>query len=214
MPSFYLLIYRLIYNLAMINEQVIDVNLESHSKPQNIQPAQKNLYIKDKKKKAFKILNIIFISITIFIFCILTIIASIFAYLIATNNIGRDINNPLIYALYVTVITFTIMDLCLMVIWIGLIITGLIMSIKYHYLTNRKHLFVAINATSLALFFLLNVGVVVLLVLWLGGYYDLLRTRIMLVIGICCIEVIKALIMITVFVVALVVFKRNNKKQQ
>lgn len=191
----------------MINKQTVDINLKQNTKAKELQPNQA------KKKKVFKILNLIFISLTIFIFCILTIVVGIFIYLIATNNIGRDVDNPLIYALYVTVITFAIMDLCLMVIWIGLIITGLIFSIKYHFLTNRKRLFIAINAGCLVLFLLLNVAVAALLALWLGGFYDLLRTRIMLVIGICCIELIKGLIMIAVFTVAVIVYKRNNKKQ-
>lgn len=191
----------------MINEQTIDINLNQQPVSQDLQPNQ------NKKKRVFKILNIIFISLTIFIFCILAVIVGIFIFLIATNNITRDVDNPLIYALLVTVITFAIMDLCLMLIWIGLIIAGLIMSIKYHFLTNRKRLFIAINATCLALFFLLNVALTALLILWLGGYYDLLKTRVMLVIGICCIEVIKALIMIAIFTVAVIVYKRNNKKQ-
>ncbi|MBQ0045624.1 MAG: hypothetical protein KBS35_01905 [Mycoplasma sp.] len=178
-----------------------------------VQNEQVNCFQNTQQKrnlKLFNILNWVFIGVSAFIFCMVTIIVSIFFYLYSIGGLDKP-EDPHIYKLLVTGVTFVIMDLCFMVIWLGLIHVGLYMGYKKKNLTSNKKLFVILNASFLIIFFLINVAIVALLVVWLGGYVNDSIKRIGCAIAVGSLECVKALIMIATLVVAIKVLKRNRK---
>lgn len=162
-------------------------------------------------RKIYNILSWAFIGVTIFIFCMLIIIASIGINLVVTNRFNRVGEDPEVYRLLVTQVTFIIMDICFMVVWFGLIITGLIMGNKYKQLTTNKRLFNIANAVLLGVFLVLSIIVAILGILWLGGYYDDIQRRVRLVVAIAVLELIKAAFLIGAFVISIRILKRNRK---
>lgn len=167
---------------------------------QNIQPQQ--IEQPKDQHKIFRILNWLLIGVTIFVFCMLIIITSIFFNLYITGRIG-DYDNPQVYAMYVTAITFIIMDLCFMVVWLTLVHICFFKGIKNSQLTKNNKLYKILNIAILAVFALLNVAVITLLIIWLGGYAGTIDQRIGLVIAIGSVEIAKALIMIGVLVMSI-----------
>lgn len=175
---------------------------------QNIQPQQ--IEQPKDQHKIFRILNWLLIGVTIFVFCMLIIITSIFFNLYITGRIG-DYDNPQVYAMYVTAITFIIMDLCFMVVWLVLVHICFFKGIKNSQLTQNNKLYKILNIAILAVFALLNVAVITLLIIWLGGYAGTIDQRIGLVIAIGSVEIAKALIMIGVLVMSIRLIKHNKK---
>lgn len=162
-------------------------------------------------RKIYNIMSWVFIDVTIFIFCMLIIIASIGINLVVTNRFNRIADDPQVYKLLVTQVTFIIMDICFMFIWFGLIIAGLVMGNKYKQLTTNKRLFNIANAVLLGIFLVLSIIVAVLGILWLGGYYNDIQQRVRLVVAIAVLELIKAAFLIGAFVISIRILKRNRK---
>lgn len=176
--------------------------LENKTNSQTIVPT--------KYHKVYNILSWTFIGVTIFILCMLAIIAGITIYLWAEDKITRY-RDPKVYSLYVTAVTFVVMDICFMVIWFGLIIAGMIMGNKHKNLTTNKRLFNIANITLLGVFIVLSVVVAILGAIWLGGYHYDIHTRSGLIIGIGVLEIIKAVFMIGALVVSFRIAIRNTK---
>lgn len=162
-------------------------------------------------RKIYNILSWVFIGITIFIFCMLIIIAGIGINLVITNRFNRVGDDPQVYSMLVAQVTFIIMDFCFMVLWFGLIIAGLIMGNKYRQLTTNKRLFNIANAVLLGIFVIITVVVIALGVLWLGGYNSDIHQRAGLVVAIAVLELVKAAFLIGAFVVSIKILKRNRK---
>ena len=160
--------------------------------------------------KAYTIMSWAFIGVTIFIICMLTIVAGITIYLWASQKITQY-RDPKVYSLYVTAVTFVVMDICFMVIWFGLIIAGMIMGNRHKNITTNKRLFNIANITLLGVFIVLSVVVAILGAIWLGGYHYDIHTRAGLIIGIGVLEIIKAVFMIGALVVSFRIAIRNTK---
>lgn len=163
-----------------------------------------------KYRKVYNIMSWIFIGVTIFIICMLAIIAGITIYLWVSDKITQY-RDPQVYSLYVTAVTFVIMDICFMVIWFGLIIAGMVIGNKRRNLTTNKRLFNIANITLLGVFVVLSIVVVILGALWLGGYHYDIHTRAGLMVGIGVLEIIKGVFMIGALVVSLRIAIRNTK---
>lgn len=166
-----------------------------------------------KPRKAYNIMSWVFISVTVLIFCMLIIIASIIINLVVTNRFNNP-TDPQVYAMLVTAVTFIIMDICFMVIWFGLIIAGMIMGNKHKQLTSNKKLFNIGNTVLLAVFVILSLIVVILSALWLGGYYSNIDQRIKLVVAIAVLELIKAIFLIGAFAISIKILRRNRNVDQ
>ena len=193
-------------NINIKSDMSFNFEQDFQSQPQQIKQHKDH-------HKTFRILNWVLVGVTIFIFCMLIIIASIFFNLYMTNRVG-DYDNPQVYAMYVTAITFIIMDLCFMVIWLALVHICFIKGIKNEQLTKNSKLFKIINFVVLIIFTLLNIVVITLLILLLGGYSDTIDQRIGLVIAIGSVEIVKALIMVGVLVMSIRLIKHNNEMNQ